>query len=160
GIFDHQTMHYVEKLLKDKSPRVRRVAAEAYGRMNRWGLAPERKIALLFEMLADETNDRALDHALTYALIEINHESCTQAGLKQKSPRVRRAALAALEGIPALAARQEVKRKGLDAKDVLPFLDEQDRELRETAWWIFGRHPQWGEHLSGYFKDKLKAVDK
>ena len=31
-----------------------------------------------------------------------------------------------------------------------------DAALRETAWWIAGRHPQWGDQLAGYFQDKLK----
>ena len=32
--------------------------------------------------------------------------------------------------------------------------------LKETAWWIAGRHPEWGEHLVGYFRAQLKQADK
>ena len=99
----------------------------------------------------DETNDRALDHALTYALIEIGDAKETAKGLTHTSPRVRRAVLAALENIP---------NSGLDAKAVLAELDAKDAALRETAWWIAGRHPQWGDQLAGYFREKLKTADK
>jgi putative heme-binding domain-containing protein len=65
--------------------------------------------------------------------------------------RVRRAVFAAMENIPD---------SGLDAKTVFPSLDSEDAALRETAWWIAGRHPQWGDQLAGYFADKLKTADK
>ena len=64
--------------------------------------------------------------------------------------RVRRAVFAALENIP---------NSGLEAKTVLASLDADDAALRDTAWWIAGRHPQWGDQLAGYFKEKLKAAD-
>jgi putative heme-binding domain-containing protein len=101
--------------------------------------------------LADEKNDRALDHALTYALIEIGNAKGTAKGLTSASPRVRRACLAALENIP---------NSGLEAKSVLAELDAKDQTLRETAWWIAGRHPQWGGHLASYFKGKLMTADE
>src|SRR5439155_6078771 len=38
--------------------------------------------------------------------------------------------------------------------------DAKDQALRETAWWVAGRHPQWGDQLAGYFQEKLKSADK
>ena len=43
---------------------------------------------------------------------------------------------------------------------MLAELDAKDAALRETAWWIAGRHPQWGDQLAGYFQEKLKSADK
>lgn len=132
--------------LRDANPHTRRQAATALGR-----IGDPKAIPALLEALADEQNDRVLDHALTYALIEIGDAKATAEGLTHKSPRVRRAVLAALENIP---------NGGLDAKPVLAELDAADAALRDTAWWVAGRHPQWGTHLAGYFRDKLKAIEK
>src|SRR5262249_49852098 len=130
--------------LKDeRSPAVRRASAEALGR-----IGEKEAVEDILAALADETNDRALDHALTYALIEIGSAKETAEGLTQKSPRVRRAVRAALENIP---------NSGLDAKAVLAELDAGDAELRETAWWVAGRHPQWGDQLASYFREVLRA---
>jgi putative heme-binding domain-containing protein len=35
----------------------------------------------------------------------------------------------------------------LQASDVVPLLTSSDQALRETAFWIVSRHPEWGEHL-------------
>jgi putative membrane-bound dehydrogenase-like protein len=132
--------------LNDKSLAVRRVAAEALGR-----LKVKKAVPAILDSLADEKNDRVLDHSLTYALIEIGDAEPTREGLKHASPRVRRAVLAALENMPD---------GKLDAKTVLDVVDDKDVALRETAWWIAGRHPQWGEHLAGYFAERLKQFEK
>lgn len=122
----------------------RRAAAEALGRTGKHpaGLAAA-------DALADAENDRTLDHALTYALIELEAADECRRILRGGSPRLKRAALAALENVP------EAK---LDAKAVIAELDAKDQALRETAWWIAGRHPQWGDQLAGYFKGRLNEV--
>ena len=132
--------------LRDTNLHTRRLAAEALGR-----IGSVKAIAAILKALADEANDRTLDHALTYALIEIGDVKATAEGLKSTLPSVRRATLAALENIP------DAK---LEAKTVLAELDAKDAALRETAWWIAGRHPQWGDQLAGYFKEKLKTAAK
>ncbi len=132
--------------LGDTDQHTRRHAAEALGRMG-----SAKAIPAILNALADEANDRVLDHALTYALIEIGDAKETAKGLSHDSPRVRRAALAALENIP------DSER---DAKTVLAELDAKDAALRDTAWWIAARHPQWGDQLADYFKGKFKLIEK
>ncbi|MCE9565500.1 MAG: c-type cytochrome [Planctomycetes bacterium] len=144
--FDDAVIERATYSLKSKSLAVRRVAAGAIGRSKAHWAVPD-----LLKALADEKNDRALDHALTYALIEINHPGATEEGLKHPSPRVRRATLAALENM---------SKAKLEAKTVLAELDAKDVALRETAWWIAGRHPQWGDQLAGYLGDKFKKFEK
>jgi putative membrane-bound dehydrogenase-like protein len=128
-----------------RTPAVLRAAAEALGR-----IGDPKAVPWLLEALATETNDRALDHSLTYALIEIGDPKETAKGLTHKSPRVRRAVLAALDAMPG---------GNLDPKAVLAELDSPDAALRETAWWIASRHPDWGEHLAGRFRGQLKTAD-
>jgi putative membrane-bound dehydrogenase-like protein len=137
---------YARRLLADPSPAVRRVAAEAVGRLGNNGAIP-----YIFEALEDESNDRALDHALTFALIEIADADETAEGLKHKSLRVRRACLAALEFMPG---------GRLEPGAVISELDSKDPALRETAWWIAGRHKQWGAALADSFRAKLNAADR
>jgi putative membrane-bound dehydrogenase-like protein len=138
--------HLVASRLKDQSPAVRRLAAMTLGRMDSYEYTQP-----IFAALAEETTDRALDHALTYALLEMTSANDTRRGLAHQSPRVKRSVLAALEFHP---------KGGLTEKDVFPHLDAPDAALRDTAWWIAGRHPQWGDQLAGYFKDRLAAADK
>jgi putative heme-binding domain-containing protein len=137
---------YARRRLADPSPAVRRVAAEAIGRLGNNGAIP-----YIFTALEDESNDRALDHALAYALIEIADAGETAEGLKHKSLRVRRACLAALEFMPG---------GRLEPGPVISELDAKDQALRETAWWIAGRHPQWGAALADAFRAKLSAAEK
>jgi putative membrane-bound dehydrogenase-like protein len=132
--------------LGDASLHTRRLGATALGRVG-----SAKAVPAILAALADEKNDRELDHALTYALIEIGDAKATAEGLSHQSPRVRRACLAALSNIPD---------GGLDAKAVLGELDAKDAALRETAWWIAGRNPRWGDQLAGYFRDRLGAADK
>ncbi|MDB5308161.1 MAG: Cytochrome c [Gemmataceae bacterium] len=134
------------KLLAHENPHVRRAAAEALGR-----IGDSKAIPAIIGALADESNDRVLDHSLTYALIEIADPKTTAEGLKNPSPRVRRAVLVALDQMPGGT---------LDAATVLAELGAKDAALRETAWWIAGRHPQWGDQLAGYFRDRLKLIEK
>ena len=136
----------VSFLRRDGLLREKRAAAAALGRIGDAKVVPA-----LLAALAAESNDRTLDHALTYALIEIGDAKQTAQGLQSPSPRVRRACLAALENIPD---------SGLDTKAVFAELDAKDAALRETAWWIAGRHPQWGDQLAGYFKEKFQQLEK
>ncbi|MCS6867003.1 MAG: c-type cytochrome [Gemmataceae bacterium] len=132
--------------LRDKNLHTRRLAAEAVGR-----IGSSKAIAAILEALADERNDRPLDHALTYALIEIGDARETAKGLKHSAPPVRRACLAALS---------QMSPPALEASAVLAELDAKDPALRETAWWIARRNPQWGGQLAHYFRTHLRAADR
>jgi putative membrane-bound dehydrogenase-like protein len=129
-------------LLKSKSAQNRRAAAEGLGR-----IGSQEAVPFLLAALA-ENNDHVLDHSLTYALIEIADRDGTAAGLKDKSPRVRRAALIALD---------QMEGGKLGAETVSAELTATDKELRETASWVAGRHPEWGNALAGYFRERISA---
>jgi putative heme-binding domain-containing protein len=127
--------------LSDANRHTRRLAAEALGR-----IGDAKAVPAIFTALADETNDRPLDHSLTYALIEIADPKATAAGLKHESTRVRRAALIAIG---------QMSGGNLAAKDVLPDLTADDPAVKDTAWWVAGRHSEWGDDLVGYFRRRL-----
>ncbi len=68
--------------------------------------------------------------------------------MASENPRTRRAALAALEAIDP---------KRLKATDVLPHLAGDSEALRETAWWIAAKHPEWGGELLDHFRERMRA---
>jgi putative membrane-bound dehydrogenase-like protein len=139
---DRESAGALLALLKGPSAHNRRIAAEALGRMGDKSAVP----ALLDAV--GQPADRALEHSLTFALIELADREGTAVGLKSANPRARRAALVAIDqmgggklGVEAVAAE----------------LDARDPALKETAAWIAGRHPEWGEALAGYLRGRLVA---
>lgn len=137
-----QDDNWLRKSLRSDSRHERRRTAARIGN--------EKNAALVTDVLAalaDDKNDRVLDTALTRALIDIGDAKATAEGLKDKSPRVRRAALAALDQMPG---------GNLKADDVIPLLSSDDADLRDTAWWVAGRHTDWGDKLVGYFREEMQ----
>jgi putative membrane-bound dehydrogenase-like protein len=130
-------------LARSPAPALQRAAAEALGR-----IGDARAVQPILEVAAGE-RDRILEHSLTYALIEIGDAAATAAGLRQPSPpRARRAALLALD---------QMRGGRLDAGAVVALLDSPDPVLNSTAWWIAGRHPEWGGELAAFFSGQLRA---
>src|SRR5262249_20401964 len=96
--------------------------------------------------------DRALEHSLTYALIEIGDAEGTAAGLKRgEKDLIRLAALTALD---------QMNGGGLKAETVAAELASEEARTRETAWWIAGRHPEWASAVTGFLRDRLSVADK
>jgi putative heme-binding domain-containing protein len=126
------------------SPHNRRVAAEALGRIG------DRRIVPALLGAAGEPADCVLGHSLTYALIELADREVTAAGLHDKNPLMRRAALVALD---------QMDGGSLDAKAVAAELNSREAVLKETAWWVVGRHPEWGGALAGFLRDRLAAKE-
>jgi putative membrane-bound dehydrogenase-like protein len=141
---DKEAVPELLHILKGPSLANRRAAAEALGRIGE----PATVTALL--AAAGETSDRTLEHSLTYALIEIGDPAGTATGLKSASAGTRCAALTALD-------QMAVGKLSADA--VTSELGSADARLKETAWWIAGRHPEWGHQLSGFVRQRLGAAN-
>ena len=123
----------------------RRGAAELLGMIGSGTDVPALRKALARD------NDRALDHALTYALVSIADPGATAEGLSAEHPRVRRASMVALDQMGA-ADR-------LDPAQVAAWMSDPDAGLRASAAWVVGRHPEWGGSLASFFKSKLQQAD-
>lgn len=135
----------LERLLGASSLHNRRAAAEAIGRIGDSASVP----ALL--KACRDGDDRALEHSLIFALIEIGDRTATQAGLSASSPRIQRAALLALDQMPS---------GGITPEIVTPLLSSESPLLRETSAWIVNRRPQWGEALAGWLAKELSTDDE
>ncbi|HEV3024351.1 MAG TPA: PVC-type heme-binding CxxCH protein [Pirellulales bacterium] len=137
---DQQALGRLIELLEGDSAQNRRAAAEALGRLGD-------KVAVEALLAATATPaDRAVEHSLTYALIEIADQPATAKGLASPNALTQRDALVALDQMP---------QGGLTAETVAPFLETPAGALNKTAAWIVGRHPTWGDELAGHFRHRL-----
>src|SRR5216117_1474182 len=128
--------------LSGPSPQLQRAAAEALGRIGDKSAVPGLLAA------AGAPHDRVLEHSLTYAVIEIADPAAAAQGLRASSPDTRRAALMALD---------QMDGGGLKPEQVTPLLTSSEPPLKQTAWWIAERHPEWGGALAGFFRRRLDA---
>ena len=139
---DAGALPQVAEALKSGRPAVQRAAAEALGRIGDPRAVPDLLAVAALQL------DRTLEHSVTYALIEIADPSSTAAGLQAASSRAKRAALIALD---------QMGSGGLKPASVVALLDSSDPLMKETAWWIAGRHPEWGAEMAGFFQQHLTA---
>jgi putative membrane-bound dehydrogenase-like protein len=134
-------------LSRTDSAHVKRACAEALGR-----IGGTQATSVLLDQTAKE-HDRALQHSLTYALIECADKSGVSSrlsgtGVTAASERTERAALIALD---------QMDDGGLTADKVIPYLRSSSSLLRQTAEWIIGRRPAWAEAMVPFFEQSLKS---
>jgi putative membrane-bound dehydrogenase-like protein len=130
------------RCLEDPSPAVARAAAEALGR----SAGPGATGSLL--SASPRADDRALEHSIIYALIEIGDAKRIRRELKAEDPKIRRVALIALSQLAA---------DDLTADDVLPLLSAAEAPVRDAAWWIAEQRPQWGEQIGAHLVGRLQG---
>jgi len=121
-------------------PQVRAMAAASLGQL--------RAVQAVPNLLAGLRNsvDRHVEHALIYALIEIDNREATLAGLKDDSPAVRRGALIALDQMDSGNLTQEI---------VGSLLDTEDEQLQAAALEVISRHEGWGQQIVGLMQSWL-----
>ena len=133
------------ELLVDNDPAVRREAATSLGKIG----AP-RAIPLILAELKNERLDRVYEHALIYALIDINDREATASGLAATESRVQRAALMALD---------QMDDGNLTRAEVTALLGTSDLELQRLAIDIIARHPEWSDEVIGIVTPVLAAQE-
>lgn len=129
--------------LKDPDLAVRREAATALGRLDR-----EDAVPALLEALSKSSDDRFLEHAVIYALIQINDGSQTIAGLDHEHAAVRRGALIALD-------QNDDERLTRDV--VAKLLDVPSAALQRAVLGVMQRHPDWADGILNFLKQRLAA---
>lgn len=131
-------------LLIDDDPAIRREAATALGR-----IGSASAVNPLLDALRGQVN-RVEEHALIFALIEIGRADATAKALASDNPRVRRAALIALDQMDSQPLTREM---------VAGLLETDDLELRNTSLEIVARHPTWGDEIVQVAGRMLGTVD-
>ncbi|HEV8060562.1 MAG TPA: PVC-type heme-binding CxxCH protein [Gemmataceae bacterium] len=137
---DRDALSVLANLLEQGTPHNQRAAAEALGRLGDASIVPALMTA------CGKPADRTLEHSRIFALIEIGDRAQVEPGLKSDNARIRQAAIVALDQMGA---------GPLDA--VMAELTSKDARLKETAWWIAIRHPEWGTALTGILKERLSG---
>lgn len=137
----------VERLMemaqRDELP-VRRQAAASLGQIG----DPRATRALL--AAAAEAQDRFIEHSIIYSLMELHDRPPLLSALADRQPRVRKAALIALDQMDA---------SSLDRRHIAPFLGDPDRELRNTTLWVVSHHPAWSGEVLKYLRSRLAAPE-
>ena len=148
---DEEAGAALQTLLHDEDLQVRRSAAEALGRIGQSTAVPSLlDAAEQFDVNRSEldSSERILEHSIIFALIEISAREATAQGLSSENPRVRRAALVALD---------QMRDGRLPASAVTPLLVSTNPVLKDTANWIISRHSDWGSALAGFFRERFKS---
>ncbi len=130
-------------LLNDAVPAVRRVAAAALGRNG-----DRTSVSALLTALPHAI-DRDLEHAILYALIELDAPEETQQGLTSSDPAVRRGSLLVLD---------QLKSAPLTAPRLAEALQDGDADVRSAAFTILRRRRGEGEFLQQVTTQLLPAL--
>lgn len=141
--------HAVPELLltlRGKSVFDQRLAAECLGR-----IGDEKQIVKLLNTLSTPEVDRALEHAVRYALLEIGNAEAIWTANESLKPVSLHATTA------TLWAQEQLPGGKLDPQRVGNMLSHASREVRDTAVFILGRHPEWSAELAGILKSLLEG---
>ncbi|RMG35428.1 MAG: hypothetical protein D6725_12570 [Planctomycetota bacterium] len=125
---DHRLLPGLRRALNDTDPAVRRCVAASLGHARDADAVP-----LLLKRVPAAV-DREEEHALIFAMIEIDQPAPVRAALNDPDVAIRRAALIAMD---------QMDHGDLATSDVVPLLDAEDARLRQTALSIWLHHPKW-----------------
>ncbi|MCB1120215.1 MAG: HEAT repeat domain-containing protein [Verrucomicrobiae bacterium] len=148
---DREAQQAVLPLLQSPSVAVRRVAAEALGR-----IGSGKSVAEILNAAGnkDVLNDRVLRHSLSYALIEIGDTGSVLAGLDSTHPGTLQATLWTLisksDSVPSNASGK-----------VIRLIRNADASVREVAWKLINQYPSWADSVIAVVKTNVNnfAVD-
>jgi putative membrane-bound dehydrogenase-like protein len=130
-------------LLPKAAAPLRREAATALGRIGDAAAVP----VLLGALRPDD--DRFLEHALIWALIEIADRPGLKKALSSDTPLIRRAALMALD---------QADDGSLAVGTVTPFLKDADARVQAVALDAVAHHPAWAKETLGVVRERLSGT--
>ena len=153
---DADALKALSRIVQEDEPPVARAAAEALGRLGLSAACPPLLAA------AARNVDRALDHSITYALIETAEPGPLQNALVSGTAAARRAALVALDQMGLMAPMNRLAERlpqpQLDRDRAIALCDADDPDLRATAWWVASRHPDWSTPLAAKVVTQLARM--
>ena len=139
---DEKSVETLTQFVTDDELPVRRASATALGKIGRSEAIP----ALVRSL--ETAEDPFLQHALTYALIEIDNFEATQPHLASANTKVQQAVLIALD---------QMNSSRLSHDQVTKLLDSSDQQLRNTAIKVFTNHKDWADKIRVVVGDWLAS---
>ncbi|MBL8207254.1 MAG: HEAT repeat domain-containing protein, partial [Blastocatellia bacterium] len=139
---DREAVERLMQMAKQDELPVRSQAATSLGQ-----IGETRAVTALLAAAAD-AEDRFVEHAIIYALIQLKDAAAMQASLNANSPRVRKAALIALN---------EMDNSPLQQAQVAPLLNHDNADLRRAALFVISRHKDWAGAVLNYLRVRLNA---
>jgi putative membrane-bound dehydrogenase-like protein len=131
----------LQRVLAAGSAHERSVAASALGRIGAKGATPDLLAA------ADRAEDRFEEHAIIFALIELDDTETLVGGLNSASLRTRKAALIALD---------QLEYSELRSDHALALMESEDDALRDAGLWVASHHSDWANDITGFVSDRLE----
>jgi putative membrane-bound dehydrogenase-like protein len=119
---------------------VRRQAATALGQ-----IGDRRAVDALLAAAADP-HDRFVEHAIIHALIALRDSASLASALGDGRVAIRKAALVALDQMPASPLTRE---------QLAPFLRAPDPALRRIGMWALSHHPNWADVIVPILRGEL-----
>jgi putative heme-binding domain-containing protein len=139
---DHDAVDRLMRMVKQDQPAARREAATALGQIGDVRAVPDLIAA------AARADDRFIDHAVIYALIELKTPAPALDALKNPDPKIRKAALIALD---------QMDNSPLAANQLTPLLSDKDKDLRTAALWVAAHHPDWSGSVLSFLDGRLRS---
>jgi putative heme-binding domain-containing protein len=133
------------RIVAKDHPAAQRQAATALGRIkNADAIEP------IVEALATANGDRFLEHALIYALIQIDNRDKTAPYLNDRRAAVRRGVLIALDQMP---------HGNLTREELAGQLNTDDKATLKTALEVVASRPKWSGEVVGLLRDWLAVPE-
>jgi putative membrane-bound dehydrogenase-like protein len=137
---DHEAVERLAAMARRDHPSARRQAIAALGQIGDASAVP----ALL--AAAADPDDRFVEHSTIYSLISLRQVEPLVQALGDPRPKLRRAALIALD---------QMDSSPLESGQVARMLRSPDGEARSAAVWVSSHHPEWAEVVLSYIDERL-----
>jgi putative membrane-bound dehydrogenase-like protein len=132
----------IKVLINEKDPAVLREAATGLGRFKK-----SEAVIMFRDAIKNAGGDRFLEHALTYAMIEINDGGINLAIMLDDDPNIKRAGLIALDQTAAPQLTRELTAALLEKAE--------DEKVLATLLGIIQKRPEWGDTIITWLKREL-----
>ena len=139
---DHSAATAIRERFLDFSNYNKRIAAECLGRIGSSMYVP-----MLLNTLSGNI-DRALEHSLIFAAIEIGDSTPIKELVKSTNDATVRGALIALDQIPGSELPPEL---------AITAVQSNDPKMQKTGWWLVANHPNWAAFLADYFTTNIQG---
>jgi putative membrane-bound dehydrogenase-like protein len=137
---DRAALDRLSEMVKKDHPAVRRQAAAALGQ-----IGDAQAVPALLNAAADP-EDRFVEHSIIYSLITLGQPAPVLKALSAPQPKIRKAALIALDQMDQSPLRRE---------QALASLQTEDKDLRGAALFVMSHHPEWAGAVLQYLNARI-----